>query len=115
LHEAPGHHLDAVLRVDDDGGGLHRGERRQRVAEEIRVAGGVEEVNAGGLRSAVHIEARDRELEGVLQLLLHRGVVADGSAALDAAGRGHRPRAHEQRLGQAGLAAARLADERNRP
>ena len=51
----------------------------------------------------------------MLQLLLERGVVADGSAALDAAGGGNRSRSREQRLGQAGLAAACLADERNRP
>ena len=43
------------------------------------------------------------------------GIVADGSAALDAAGGVNRSRFREQRLGQAGLAAARLADECDRP
>ncbi|MDH4325054.1 MAG: hypothetical protein OEW90_13035, partial [Betaproteobacteria bacterium] len=44
-----------------------------------------------------------------------RRVVAHGGAALDAAGGGHRARARQQRLGERGLAAPRLADERNRP
>ena len=100
LQEAPGHHLDAVLRVDHDRRGLDRGERRQRVAEEIGVARRVQQVDSVLLR----IEARDRELQRVLQLLLERGVVADGGAALDAARRGDRPRFREQRFGQAGLA-----------
>ena len=111
LHEAPGHHLDAVLRVDHDRRGFHRGERGQRLAEKVGVAGRVEEMDAGFLR----IEARDRQLEGVLQLLLERGVVAHRGAALYAAHGGDRPRFCEQRLGQAGLARSRLADERNRP
>src|SRR5258708_2607675 len=51
----------------------------------------------------------------MLQLLLERGVVAHGSAALDAARHGNRSRRREQRLGQAGLAAPRLPDERYRP
>jgi hypothetical protein len=92
LHEAAGHHLDAVLRVDDDGRRFHRGERRQRVAEEIGIAGRVEQVDAGRVRGACRFEACDRKLEGVLQLLLERGVVAHGGAALDAARGGDRPR-----------------------
>jgi hypothetical protein len=96
LHEAAGHHLDAVLRADHDRRGLDRGQRRQRVAEEIRVAGRVEQVNAVLLR----FEARDRELERVLEGFLERGVVADGAAALHAAGRRNRAGAREQRFGQ---------------
>ena len=64
LHEAPGHHLDAVLGVDHDGRGLDRGERRQRMAEEVRVARRVEQVDTV-LR--VPLEARDRELERMLE------------------------------------------------
>ena len=115
LHEASGHHLDAVLRVDDDGGGFHRGEGRQRLAEKIGVAGGVEQVDAGGFAVGLGVEARDGELQGVLQLLLERGVIAHSGAALDAAGRGDRPRSCEQRLGQRGLPRSGLADERNGP
>jgi hypothetical protein len=47
-------------------GSLDRGERRQGVAQEIGVARGVEQVDAG----VFGLEARDRELQGVLQLLL---------------------------------------------
>ena len=51
----------------------------------------------------------------MLQLLLERGVVADGSAALYAARRGDCSRLGEQRFGQGGLACTRLAEERHRP
>src|SRR5436190_20394272 len=63
----------------------------------------------------LRLEARDGELERMLQLLFKWGVVAYGSAALDAAGGGNRSRFCQQRLGQAGLAAACLADERECP
>ena len=115
LHEAAGHHLDAVLRVDHDRRGLDRRERGKRVAGEVRVARRVEQVDAGRLVLELRVEARHRELEGVMKLLFPRGIVADGSAALDAAGGVNRSRFREQRLGQGGLAAARLADERDRP
>src|SRR3712207_8001838 len=83
-----------VLRVDHDPGGFHGGERRERMPEEVGVAGRVQQVYSGVFR----FEARDRELEGVLQVLLQRGVVTYGAAALDAAGRGDRPRFCQQRL-----------------
>src|SRR6185312_11133362 len=89
--------------------------RRQRIAEEIGVTGRVEQMDADFVAVGLDRKAGDGELERVLQFLLERGVVADGSAALDAAGRGDRPRLREQRLGEAGLAATGLADERNRP
>jgi hypothetical protein len=60
-------------------------------------------------------EACDRELQGMLQLLLERRVVADRGAALDASGGGDRLRGREQRLGERGLAAACLADQRKSP
>ena len=115
LHEAAGHHLDAVLRVDHDRCGFHRREGGQCVAEEIGIPGRVEKVDARRLAVGFRLEARHRELQGMLQLLLQGGVIADGSAALYAAGRGDHPRGCEQRFGQAGLSRPRLADERNRP
>jgi hypothetical protein len=60
-------------------------------------------------------EACDRELQGMLQLLLERRVVADRGAALDAPRGGDRLRGGEQRLRQRGLAAAGLADQRKSP
>jgi len=115
VHEAAGHHLDAVLRVDHDGRGFDRGKRRKRVAQEIGVAGRVEQVDPAAAVRPLGLEARHRELERVPEGLLARGVVAHGSAALDAAGGGDYPRAREQRLGKRGLAGPRLADERDRP
>ena len=108
LHEAAGHHLDAVLGVDHDRRGLDRGERRQRMAEEVRIARRVEQVDP----VLLVLEARDRELERMLEALLERRVVADGGAALHAAGRRDRACARQQRLGQRGLARAGLADQR---
>src|SRR5882724_1347304 len=72
-------------------------------------------MDSGGFFVVLCIEARDCELERVLQLLLERGVVAHGSAAINAPCSGNGSRASEQRLGQAGLAAPGLSDERNRP
>ena len=111
LHEAPGHHLDAVLRVDHDGGGLDRRQRGQGVTQEVGVPRRVEQMDFRVLA----VEAAHGQLQRVLQLLLERGVIADGSAALDAARSGNRPRLGEQRLGQRGLARPRLSDERDRP
>src|SRR5437763_14379867 len=85
------------------------------MTSEIRVARRVEEVNARGVTIQFRIEARDRKLERMMQLLLSRRIVADCSAALDAAGCVDRPRFREQRLGQSSLATARLTDERDRP
>ena len=48
-------------------------------------------------------------------LFFARRVVADCSTALDAPRRVNRSRLRQQRLGQCSLAAARLADERDRP
>src|SRR5436190_20733404 len=70
---------------------------------------------SGVLLRYLRLEAGDGKLEGVLELLLQRGVVADGSAALYAAAGRYRAGLCQQRFSQAGLAAARLADEREGP
>jgi len=57
------------------------------MAEEIGIARRVEQMDAGVLGA----EGRDRELEGVLQLLFQGGVVARSGAALNAARRRDRP------------------------
>ena len=68
LHHALGHHLDAVLRVDDHHGGLDRGQRVERLAEKIRIAGRVDQVD---VRVAVG-EVDDRAGERVLVLFFER-------------------------------------------
>ena len=61
LQEAAGHHFDAVLRVDHDGGGLDRGERRQRVAKEIGITGGIQKMHPVRVFPAgLYVEARHR-------------------------------------------------------
>src|SRR5688500_5590110 len=72
-------------------------------------------MDAGGVFPNLRVEARDRKLEGVLELLLQRGVIANGGAALYAAGGRYGAGLCQQRFSQAGLAAARLADEREGP
>src|SRR6266436_4394823 len=72
-------------------------------------------MDSGGFFVVLCVEAGDGELERVLQLLLERGVVAHGSAAINAPCSGNGSRRREQGLGQAGLAASSLPDERYRP
>src|SRR5205823_1434894 len=63
LHEALRERVDAVHGTDHDGHRLHRLEHRQRLAEEVRIAGRVDEVDV----DAVEVEAADRGVERVLQ------------------------------------------------
>ena len=63
----------------------------------------------------LRLEARDRHLQRMPGRLLERLVIADGSAALDAAGGRDCAGPHEQRLGERGLSGPRLTDERYRP
>ena len=102
-----GHRLDAVARVDHDGGRLHRRQRRQCMAEKIRIARSVEQVNAGALR----FKARHGELQRMPQRLFQRQVVAHGTAAFDLAGGGNRPGAGQQCFGKRGLPAPGLTDQ----
>ena len=115
LHETPGHHLDPVLRVDHDRRGLDRCQRGQGVAGKVRIARGVQQMDTHDFVVGLGVEAGDRQLEGVSKLFFARRVVADCSTALDAPRRVNRSRFRQQRLGQCSLAAARLADERDRP
>ena len=65
------------------------------MAEEIRVAWCIEEMDAGGFVVDLRVEARYGELEGVLKLFFERAVVADGSAVLKTAGGVDRSRFRE--------------------
>ncbi len=99
-HHALGHRLDAGGGVDDDGGGFHRFQRRQALADEIGRAGRVDQVDA----AAAVIEVHHRRLQRMPGLDLQRVVVADGAAALHAAGSAHGAGVLQQGLGQRGLA-----------
>ena len=110
VHHAHGHRLDAVDGADDDGRGLHRLQRRQRLADEIRRARRVDEVHARAGMAQVH----HGRVQRVLHAPLQRVEVADRAAALQRARRGDHAGAVQQRFGQAGLAGGRRADQRQR-
>ena len=102
-----GLHLDAFDRGDDEQrevGGLERG---GDVADEVGVAGRVEQVDL----VAVELERRERERHRDPAALLLGIEVADGRAVLDPAQAGDRAGDEEQRLGQRRLPGAAVPDE----
>ena len=110
-HHAHGHGVDAVDlpsgRVDHHGGGLHRFERRQRLADEIRGTRGVDEVDA----CAGVLQVHQCGVQRVRHLALERIEVAHRRPTLEAACGADHAAAQQQGLGQAGLATALWADE----
>jgi len=62
----------------------------------------------------VMLEVHHRRVQRMLGTAFHRVEIADGRAALQAAGRTDRAGLEQQCLGQAGLAGAGLTDERQR-
>ena len=110
VHHARAHHFDARRGVDDDRRGLYRLERRHRLAEEVGVAGGIDQVHADTVVQQVH----HRGIERMLHSSLHRVEVADRRATLETAGRADHAGFAQQRLGKAGLSGSRLADEGQR-
>jgi hypothetical protein len=94
--------FDAGGGVDDDERGLHRRQHRQRAAQQVRIAGRIEQGDcvAGVLAVA------ERHLERVAQLAFEGVGAADRGAALDAAWRRDRAHLAEEPLGERGLAAA---------
>ena len=109
-HHSAGGQLDAGLGIDHDHGGLDRFQRAHGLAEEVGVAGRVDQMHA---RAAV-VEVGQRGVQRVQVRFLQRVEVAHGAAALDRACRGDCPRLVQQCLGQHGLSAARMPDERER-
>ena len=94
LHEALRERVDAVHGTDHDGHRLHRLEHRQRLAEEVRIAGRVDEVDV----DAVEVEAADRGVERVLQAPLLRVEIRHRAAARQASAAADRARLQQQRL-----------------
>ena len=108
LHHARRDHLEPGLGVDDDRGGLDGVERADRLADEVRESGRVDQVDARFRR----IDVQDRRAQRVLPGLLQRIEIGGGRAALDAAGRAHHASASEQRLGERRLAGRPVAHQR---
>ena len=105
-HHAPRREFDSGLGVDDDGRGVDRSERAHRLAAEIRIAGGVDQVNVRVAPGEIHQRGVERVAVGLFQ----RIVVADGVAALDTAGRFDCAGARKQRFRQGGLARRAVTD-----
>jgi hypothetical protein len=111
VHHPLRHRLDAGGRVDHDDRGLHRLQRRQRLADEVRGAGGVDQVHA---RAGV-VQVQDRGVQRVLHAALERIVVADGATALEAADGADLAGLVQQVFGQTGLPSSRRSYQRQGP
>ena len=109
-HHAARHRLDADGGVDDHGGGLHRLQRRQAVAEEVGAAGGIQQMHA----DAAVVEVQHRGVQRMLHAAFECIEVADRAAALDAARCVDGSGAGQQGLGQGGLACRRRAHQGQR-
>ncbi|MCY1281514.1 hypothetical protein D9M70_303240 [compost metagenome] len=109
-HHAAGGQFDAVLRIDHHQRGFHRRQGGDGLADEVRVAGGIDQVQLGAGMAAVG----QRRGEGMTVFALQGIEVAHRVAALQAAGYGNSAAALQQRLGQAGLAAVAMADQGDR-
>ena len=107
LHQPLRERIDAAHRAHHDGHRLDRLEHRQRLAEEVRVAGRVDDVDV----HALVVEAADGGVERVLQALLLRIEIRHRGAALQAAARAYGAGLQQQRLQQRGLARAGLTDQ----
>ena len=100
-------HLEPFDPVDDDDRGVGDAQRGDRVGDEARLAGRVEEVDL----TPLVLEAGERDVDRHLPGALVLGVVGEGRAALDAAEPVDRPRLEEDRLVQARLAGAPVPDQ----
>ena len=109
FHQALREGVDAGRGAHDHRDRLDRFEHRQRLAEKVRVAGGVDEVDV----DAVAVDAADGGVERVLQALFLRIEVRHRGAAREAAAGADRAGLQQQRLEERGLARAGLADQRD--
>ena len=107
LPQQPGRAVHAVDGGDHEQGRVRRAQAGPQVADEVRVPGGVEQVDLDAARAERRQRQRDRALLPLLGLVevAHRGAV------LDATGSGDRPGRHEQGLRQGGLAGSGVADQ----
>src|SRR6185437_9886075 len=116
IHQALTDRIGTARRADHDGDGLHRFEYGERAAEEVRVTGSVEKVNAG----RVAIEGQDRRVERMMKGLLLWIEVRERTAACQAplgpSGACLQQQAlREQRLPRAGRSDQRdISDARDR-
>jgi hypothetical protein len=109
LPQPLGMYFDAVHRVHDDDRRIHNPEGRQSVGNEAGIAWGVDQVDL----SIVEVDRGNRSVDRHLALLLVGLVIADGRALDDRAEPVDLSRLEQDRLGEAGLAAASMPHEGN--
>jgi hypothetical protein len=107
IPHAPRAQLDAGGGIDDDRGGLRRGQHAARTAEEVGVPRGVDEVHM----AATQVEVAHRGLERVTELLFQRVEVADRGPTGELPHRARRPGPVQERLGEQRLAGPCMPDE----
>jgi hypothetical protein len=100
-------HLDAGGGADHQHRGLGRGQHADRARQQVRVAGGVQQVQV----AALGFQVAGRRVEGVLVFLLQRVEIAHRAAAGEFAAGLDRPGPVQQGLRQQGLAGAGVPNQ----
>ena len=114
LEELLGLGLDAAGRVDQDHGGVDRGQHPQRVLGEVLVPGRVEQVEDDVLVLEAQHRGRDRDAAAALEVHPVRRRRPLAAAGGDRAGLPDRAGVEQQLLGEGGLARVRVRDDRER-
>ena len=103
--------LDALCRVDDHDGAVHRHQRAVRVLTEVLMARRIEDIDP--IAVIVELQHRGRDRDAALFFDLHP--VGDGMtlclARLDRAREMYRPAVEQQLLGERRLARVRMRDD----
>ena len=102
-------HLDAVDRRDDDDHRIDRSDRGSEIADEVGVAGCVQDVDL----DAVPFDGRHRERDRDALALLVRIVIGDRVAVLDGAHARDGAGCVQHGLQEGGLAGAAVADQQD--
>ncbi|CAM5630208.1 hypothetical protein SBADM41S_05065 [Streptomyces badius] len=105
------HRLGLLRRRDDEEGRVRRAQTGPQLPDEVRVAGGVQQIDL----APVPGHRNQREPDGTPAALLDLVVVGDGRPVLDQAGPVHGPRRQGQGLDQGGLARSAGADQHHVP
>ena len=109
LPRAPRVDLDAGVGVDRDQRRVDRPQSADRLADEIRVARRVDDVES----FAGMIEVNDRRFDRMLVMLFFFVEVADAGAVIDAGLAAHGARLHQQMVDERGLARRAVSTNRD--
>ena len=115
LHHPPRHQLDAGAGADHHHHGLDSVERAERLADEVRIARRVDQVNAHRVATGRVIAVDHAGAQRVQRSLLQRIEVADRAALLHAARGADHAALGEQLLDQHRLSCRAVADDGHGP